>query len=87
MKTKVLKKLRREANDAFWFGRNIGLQKQAWVIYKRIPGNYGRVDEVNKKLYSLDSEDQARKKLKELKRDYIIERLREYYKEGLKRIE
>ena len=87
MKTKVLKKLRREANDAFWFGRNIGLQKQAWVIYKRIPGNYGRVDEINKKVCSLDTEEEARKRLEELKRNFIIEKLRNYYEGGVKRIE
>ena len=87
MKTKVLKKLRREANDAFWFGRNIGLQKQAWVIYKRIPGNYGRVNEINKKVCSLDTEEEARKRLEELKRNFIIEKLRNYYEGGVKRIE
>ena len=87
MKTKVLKKLRREANDAFWFGRNIGLQKQAWVIYKRIPGNYGRIDEINKKVCSLDTEEEARKRLEELKRSFIIEKLKNYYEGGVKRIE
>ena len=88
MKTKLLKQLREEADRSIWAGRNIGLGKQPYIIFKRIENTYaGTVISVkNEVLDVCSTKEELDKKLLEYKREFIIDIIRSHYTEGVKRI-
>ena len=88
MKTKLLIQLREEADRSIWAGRNIGLGKQPYRIFKRIENTYaGALISVKNELLEVCStKEDLDKKLLEYKRNFIIDEIRSHYIEGVKRI-
>ena len=88
MKTKLLRQLREEADRSIWAGRDIGLGKQPYKIFKRIEYIYsGTVISVKNELLEVCStKEDLDKKLLEHKRQFIIDEIRSHYIEGVKRI-
>ena len=88
MKTKLLRQLREEANRSIWAGRNIGLGKQPYIIFKRIENTYaGTLISVKNELLEVCStKEDLDKKLLEHKRIFIINEIKSHYIEGVKRI-
>lgn len=88
MKTKLLRQFREEADKYIWAGKNIGLGKQPYIIFKRIENTYaGTIISVKNELLEICStKEDLDKKLLEYKRKFIIEEIRSHYIEGVKRI-
>lgn len=88
MKTKLLRQLREEADRSIWAGRNIGLGKQPYIIFKRIENTYAGalISVKNEVLEVCSTKEDLDKKLIEYKRKFIINEIRSHYIEGVKRI-
>ena len=88
MKTKLLRKLREEANKYIWAGKNIGLGKQPYIIFKRIEDTYaGTIISVKNEILDVCStKEDLDKKLLEYRRKFIIDEIRSHYIEGVKKI-
>lgn len=88
MKTKLLRQLREEADRSIWAGRNIGLGKQPYRIFKRIENTYAGtlISVKNEVLEVCSTKEDLDKKLVEYKRKFIIDEIKSHYIEGVKRI-
>lgn len=83
MKTKLLKKYRKIADENIWIGHEIGLGKQPYIIFENIPSTeFYRVIELDR----CDTKEEAKKRVIEIKRNYIMDCVKQRKPLGVKRV-